>query len=65
MIFFIVSHVSLQRTASRNSHCVARGRGKRPLENPKNPIFFPFYCHLSFFVPQLISNNELKQPFLV
>ena len=28
------------RVASRNSHCAARGRGKRPpenLENPENP----------------------------
>ena len=35
--------------ASRNSHCAARGRGKRPAENPKNPKMHVFEDFLGHF----------------
>ena len=47
--FFIVSHVYPQLVASRNSHCAARGRGKRPAENPENPENACFWRFLGHF----------------
>ena len=43
--FFIVSHVLPQQVASRNSHCAARGRGKRPGRKPENSDFWRFLGH--------------------
>ena len=47
---FIISHVYPQLVAPQNSHCAARGRGKRPRrksENPENPYFWRFWGHFS------------------
>ena len=35
--------------ASRNSHCAARGHGKRPTENPENPENSCFWRFLGHF----------------
>ena len=43
---FIVFHVYPERVASRNSHCAARGRGKRPRrqsEKHENSYFWRFF----------------------
>ena len=50
-IFFIVSHGLPQQVASRNSHCAACGRDKRPGRKPENPENSKFWRFLGALFP--------------
>ena len=49
--FFIVSHGLPQQVASRNSHCAACGRDKRPGRKPENPENSKFWRFLGALFP--------------
>ena len=53
--------------ASRNSHCDARGRGKRPVENPKNQENSWFWIFLGALFPykllRIVKENHESKKF--
>ena len=59
-IFCIVSHVLPHQVASRNSHCAARGHGKRPTENPENPENSCFWRFLGALFPYKLYRIFIK-----
>ena len=59
--FLFLCHISCITSASgiRNSHCAARGHGKRPAENPKNPENHVFEDFCMFVLLEILNKMRL------